>query len=68
MAREGAEGAVVYVAMVGERPGQGIRGRLNVYSRRKGLILEVSAVHVLRYARMSPGRPVLRRWHCRLVA
>lgn len=38
MAREGDIGPVVYVGMAGERRGQGIRGRLHVYSRGKGLV------------------------------
>ncbi|TCN39811.1 hypothetical protein EV644_103103 [Kribbella orskensis] len=38
MAREGARGAIVYVGMAGERAGKGIRGRLHVYSRGKGLV------------------------------
>jgi hypothetical protein len=41
MAREGCDGRVVYVGMAGERAGgrlpQGIRGRLAVYIRGKGL-------------------------------
>jgi len=38
MAREGADGAVVYVGMAGERRGHGIRGRLAVYSSGKGAV------------------------------
>lgn len=38
MAREGADGAVVYVGMAGERRGRGIRGRLSVYSRGKAVV------------------------------
>ena len=38
MAREGATGPVVYVGMAGERRGQGVRGRLNVYFRGKVLV------------------------------
>lgn len=41
MAREGAEGPVVYIGMAGERRGggkpQGIRGRLSIYASGKGL-------------------------------
>jgi hypothetical protein len=38
MAREGPDGPVVYVGMAGERRGRGIRDRLSVYSRGKGLV------------------------------
>jgi hypothetical protein len=38
LAREGSDGPIVYVGMAGERRGQGIRGRLNVYSRGKALV------------------------------
>lgn len=38
MAREGEDGPVVYVGMAGERRGRGIRGRLTVYSRGKGVV------------------------------
>jgi hypothetical protein len=38
MAREGADGPIVYVGMAGERRGEGIRGRLNVYSTGKGMV------------------------------
>lgn len=42
MAREGRAGPIVYVGMAGERAGggkpQGIRGRLAVYARGKGLV------------------------------
>lgn len=38
MAREGADGDVVYVGMAGERRGRGIRGRLTVYSRGKAVV------------------------------
>src|SRR5215213_7907958 len=35
---EGLYGPIVYVGMAGERRGQGIRGRLNVYGRGKALV------------------------------
>ena len=38
MAREGTDGAVVYVGMAGERRGRGVRGRLTIYSRGKGVV------------------------------
>jgi hypothetical protein len=38
MARQGADGGLVYVGMAGERRGQGIRGRLTVYRRGKGAV------------------------------
>jgi hypothetical protein len=38
MARKGADGAVVYVGMAGERRGRGVRGRLTVYRRGKGAV------------------------------
>lgn len=42
MAREGDDGPVVYIGMAGERAGggkpEGIRGRLSVYARGKGLV------------------------------
>lgn len=38
MAREGADGPVVYVGMAGERHGRGVRGRLSVYSRGKAAV------------------------------
>jgi len=38
LAREGLYGPIVYVGMAGERRGQGIRGRLNVYGRGKALV------------------------------
>lgn len=38
MGRQGPSGPVVYVGMAGERRGQGIRGRLGVYTRGKGLV------------------------------
>jgi len=38
MARQGADGPLVYVGMAGERRGQGIRGRLTVYRRGKGAV------------------------------
>lgn len=38
MAREGVDGAVVYVGMAGERRGRGVRGRLSVYSRGKAVV------------------------------
>jgi hypothetical protein len=38
LAREGLDGPIVYVGMAGERRGQGIRGRLNVYSRGKAVV------------------------------
>lgn len=38
LAREGLDGPIVYVGMAGERRGQGIRGRLNVYRRGKALV------------------------------
>jgi hypothetical protein len=38
MAREGATGPVVYVGMAGERRGRGLRGRLTVYRRGKGMV------------------------------
>lgn len=37
LAREGPEGALVYVGMAGERRGQGIHGRLTIYSRGRAL-------------------------------
>ncbi len=37
LAREGPLGALVYVGMAGERRGQGIRGRLTIYSRGRAL-------------------------------
>jgi hypothetical protein len=37
LARQGFAGPVVYVGMAGERRGQGIRGRLKIYSSGKGL-------------------------------
>lgn len=37
LAREGANGALVYVGMAGERRGQGIRGRLTIYARGRAL-------------------------------
>lgn len=38
MARQGREGPVVYVGMAGERRGQGVRGRLLIYTNGKGLV------------------------------
>ena len=38
MAREGSTGPVVYVGMAGERNHRGIRGRLTIYSRGKGMV------------------------------
>lgn len=38
MAREGPSGPVVYVGMAGERRGRGVRGRLTVYARGKGMV------------------------------
>jgi hypothetical protein len=38
LAREGLDGPIVYAGMAGERHGQGIRGRLNVYSSGKALV------------------------------
>ena len=38
LARQGADGGLVYVGMAGERRGQGIRGRLTVYRRGKGAV------------------------------
>ena len=38
MAREGVTGPVVYVGKAGERRGQGIRGRLRVYSSGKAMV------------------------------
>jgi hypothetical protein len=38
LAREGADGPIVYVGMAGERRGEGIRGRLTVYSSGKGMV------------------------------
>lgn len=38
LAREGLDGPIVYVGMAGERRGQGIRGRLNVYGSGKALV------------------------------
>ena len=38
LACEGADGPIVYVGMAGERRGQGIRGRLTVYSTGKGMV------------------------------
>lgn len=37
LAREGADGELVYVGMAYERHGKGIRGRLTVYARGKAL-------------------------------
>jgi hypothetical protein len=37
MVRQGDEGAVVYVGMAGERRGEGIRGRLRIYTSGKGM-------------------------------
>lgn len=37
-ARLGADGALVYVGMAGERRGQGVRGRLMVYHRGRGAV------------------------------
>jgi len=37
LAREGLDGPIVYAGMAGERRGQGIRGRLNVYGSGKAL-------------------------------
>ncbi len=37
VAREGADGPVIYVGMAGERRGAGLRGRLGVYSSGKAL-------------------------------
>jgi hypothetical protein len=36
--REGVDGPIVYVGMAGERRGEGIRGRLTVYSSGKGMV------------------------------
>lgn len=38
MARVDNAGPVVYVGMAGERRGRGIRGRLTIYSRGKGMV------------------------------
>ena len=38
MAREGEHGPVVYVGMAGERRGQGVRGRLGIYTTGKGMV------------------------------
>jgi hypothetical protein len=38
LAREGADGPIVYVGMAGERRGEGIRGRLTVRSTGKGMV------------------------------
>jgi hypothetical protein len=38
LAREGQDGPIVYVGMAGELRGEGIRGRLNVYSSGKGVV------------------------------
>lgn len=38
MARQGPDGPVVYVGMAGERRGQGVRGRLRIYTSGKGLV------------------------------
>jgi hypothetical protein len=38
LARGGLYGSIVYVGMAGERRGQGIRGRLNVYGSGKALV------------------------------
>lgn len=38
LAREGANGAIVYVGMAGERRGSGIRGRLTAYASGRGLV------------------------------
>ena len=43
LAREGARGALVYVGMAGERRGQGIRGRLAIYTSGKAPRRPVSA-------------------------
>jgi hypothetical protein len=37
LAREGTGGPLVYIGMAGERRGNGLRGRLNIYSSGKGL-------------------------------
>lgn len=38
LARERSDGPLVYVGMAGERRGQGLRGRLTVYSRGKAAV------------------------------
>jgi hypothetical protein len=38
LAREGLDGPIVDAGMAGERRGQGIRGRLNVYGRGKAVV------------------------------
>ena len=38
LAREGLDGPILYVGMAGEHRGQGISGRLNVYSSGKALV------------------------------
>lgn len=38
MARVDTAGPVVYVGMAGERKGRGIRGRLTIYNRGKGMV------------------------------
>jgi hypothetical protein len=38
MARNGADGPLVYMGMAGERRGRGVRGRLETYDRGKGAV------------------------------
>jgi hypothetical protein len=38
MARQGAAGPTVYIGLAGERRGMGLRGRLTVYTRGRGMV------------------------------
>jgi hypothetical protein len=69
LAREGLNGPIVYAGMAGERRGQGISGRLNVYGSGKALVSglgeavmdrALADVHWLRerIADIEQGRPV----------
>jgi hypothetical protein len=69
LAREGLDGPIVYVGMAGERRGQGIRGRLNVYGSGKAVVSglgeavmdrALADVHWLRerLADVEQGRPL----------
>ena len=69
LAREGLDGPIVYVGMAGERRGQGIRGRLNVYGSGKAVVSglgeavmdrALADVHWLRerLAEVELGRPL----------
>jgi len=72
LAREGLDGPIVYAGMAGERRGQGIRGRLNVYGSGKALVSglgeavmdrALADVHWLRerLADVEQGRPLRAR-------